>query len=281
MGIGSRSWSALRRVPVWFWILGGGAAAFQLILLALRATDDVVLAPSLILLGSTIVPASVLSYSASDGRRILVPAGLVTAVAVCGGVLGTVAAGTVEHDALELLGGLPPVLIAVIEECMKLIVPLLVLGLDTERDSRYGLIVGVASAMGFASLETMGYAFQTFLESHTLRGVEDTLLLRALTAPAGHLAWTGLVCAAVWDLRRSGLRSRRIRVVRLLVVFAAAVGLHAAWDTAGSLGVHLVVAWVSFGSLLLAISLTQRRWQPRRPLASGRGLDSDRVRADP
>lgn len=251
--------AVLRLVPVWFWILSGGVAAFELIVHALRATDDVVLAPSMILLGSTIVPASVLSYAASEGRRILVSPGLITIVAVSGGVLGTVSAGTLEHDALHLMGGLPPLLIALIEECTKLAVPLVVLAVGRSHEPRDGVIIGVASAMGFASLETMGYAFQTFLASHTLRSVEDTLMLRALTAPAGHLAWTGVTCAALWALRGAAGRDRWRAAARLAAVFTAAVLLHAAWDSATSLWVHIPVAWVSFGSLLLVIRLPRER----------------------
>ena len=65
--------------------------------------------------------------------------------------------------------------------------------------------------MGFAALETMGYAFSALLSSQGNIGtVEETLFLRGLTAPAGHTAWTGLTAPAAgrsrprrWSLRRS------------------------------------------------------------------------------
>jgi hypothetical protein len=47
----------------------------------------------------------------------------------------------------------------------------------------------------------MEYAFAALIESHVNIGdVEQTLLIRGLTSPAGHTAWTGLTCGAPWML---------------------------------------------------------------------------------
>jgi protease PrsW len=52
--------------------------------------------------------------------------------------------------------------------------------------------------MGFAALETMGYGFVTLLASRgNLALLEEALLARGLASPAGHAAWTGLVCAVL------------------------------------------------------------------------------------
>ena len=62
--------------------------------------------------------------------------------------------------------------------------------------------MGVATAMGCAALETMGYGFTSLLLSKGDLGVlDEVLLLRGLTSPAGHAAWTGLVCAVLWRER--------------------------------------------------------------------------------
>ena len=65
------------------------------------------------------------------------------------------------------------------------------------------MIIGVASGMGFATLETMGYGFSALLSSGNLAEVDQTLLLRALLSPAGHVAWTGLTAAALWSIPAS------------------------------------------------------------------------------
>jgi RsiW-degrading membrane proteinase PrsW (M82 family) len=240
----------------WLWVLIAGAAAYLLVLRTLVSTQNLNFVPSLILLGSVVVPATVLMFAASNGRRVLAPPGLIALVAVLGGVLGTVAAGTLEYDAMQQLGSLPMLAVGLIEESAKLVVPLVVLLCLRPRDPRIGVIIGVASGMGFATLETMGYAFHALLASGSLHAVDQTLLLRALLAPAGHVAWTGLVCAALWAV--PGAVSQARAVARLLAVFAVAVLLHTAWDGSRSLLVHALVALVSSGALLVVIRRAHR-----------------------
>jgi RsiW-degrading membrane proteinase PrsW (M82 family) len=244
----------------WLWVLIAGAAAYLLVLRTLVSTQNLNFVPSLILLGSIVVPASVLVFAASNGRQVLVPPGLIAFVAVLGGVIGTVAAGTLEYDTLHRLGALPMIMVGLIEETAKLIVPVLVLLFTRYRSPRAGVVVGVASGMGFATLETMGYGFSALVRTGSLVDVEQTLLLRALLSPAGHVAWTGLTVAALWAVASASPRGRA--VLRLVGVFVAAVLLHAAWDGLDNLWVHLVVGGGSFVALLVAIRRAHREPQP-------------------
>jgi hypothetical protein len=85
-------------------VLLGGVGA-DLLLRTLVATQNPNFFPSLILLGSIVVPAAVLSFAATGGRRaIKVDAGMIAFTAVAGGILGSVAAGTLEYDTLRALG---------------------------------------------------------------------------------------------------------------------------------------------------------------------------------
>ena len=60
----------------------------------------------------------------------------------------------------------------------------------------------ITAGMGFAALETVGYGLLAFTQRQgSLGSVEQTLLLRGLLSPAGHVAWTGLVCAVLWRER--------------------------------------------------------------------------------
>lgn len=247
--------SRLRRWS-WLWVLVVGSALYLLVLRTLVATENLNFFPSLLLLGSVVVPASVLAFAASSGRSVLVPAGLIAFVAVMGGIVGTVAAGTLEYDALHRLGVLPMLLVGLIEESAKLIVPLVVLLTTRYRGPRAGVIIGVASGMGFATLETMGYGFNALLSTRSIAGVEATLLLRALLSPAGHVAWTGLTVAALWAVVSASRKGRA--VARLVGTFVAAVLLHAAWDGSNNLVVHVVVGLLSFTALLVAIHRAHR-----------------------
>jgi RsiW-degrading membrane proteinase PrsW (M82 family) len=241
----------------WLWVLVAGAAAYLLVLRTLIVTQNLNFVPSLILLGSVVVPASVLVFAASSGRQVSVPSGLLTLVAIAGGVVGTVAAGTWEYDALHRLGALPMILVGLAEETAKLIVPVLVLLLTRHRSLKAGVVIGVASGMGFATLETMGYGFSTLLRTQSLAAMDQELLLRAVLSPAGHVAWTGLTAAALWSVAASSNRGRAL--LRLVGVFALAVLLHAAWNGLNTLSAHVIVGGVSFAALLITISRVASR----------------------
>ena len=249
-------WSRLS----WLAVLVLGVAAYLLVLRTLVVTQNLNFLPSLLLLGSIVVPASVLTFAVSSGRRPVVSTGLVALVAVFGGVIGTVAAGTLEYDTLQRLGTVPMLFVGLIEESAKLIVPLVVLLFTRHRDPRAGVVIGVASGMGFATLETMGYGFNALLSSRSLAAVDQTLLLRALLSPAGHVAWTGLTCAALWAIASSPRKGRA--VVRALLTFLAAVLLHAAWDGSNNLIVHILVGGLSVTALLIAIRRAHRAEPP-------------------
>jgi RsiW-degrading membrane proteinase PrsW (M82 family) len=230
-------------------VLGGGA--YLLGLKVLTKTNNPNFFPSLLLLGSTVVPLSVLIFAASGGRRVVAPVGWTTGVAIVGGVIGTLAAGFLEYDTLRSLGSPAMLLVGLIEEAAKLIVPVGVLLLLARRHPRAGVVIGVASGTGFAALETMGYGFTALLEQGNLAAVEGTLQLRALLSPAGHVAWTGVTVAALW---RIPLVARKLRaVVTALATFVVAVLLHATWDGANSVVVHVIVGAVSVGGLLVVI----------------------------
>ena len=117
-----------------------------------------------------------------------------------------------------------------------------------------GHSLGVATAAGFAALETMGYGFASLVSSKGNLGVlDEVLLVRGLSSPAGHMSWTGLVCAVLWRERlKAGHSTLNWRV---LGAFLTAVVLHALWDTFASLMSTTIVEFlgVAFLSLLVAV----------------------------
>ncbi|GAA3557990.1 PrsW family intramembrane metalloprotease [Microlunatus spumicola] len=247
--------SRLHRLS-WVAVLVLGVVAYLVVLRTAVATQNVNFIPSLLLLGSAVVPFTVLTFAATGGRRIVVSSGLLALVAVLGGIIGTVAAGTLEYDALVRLKTLPMIFVGLIEESAKLVVPLLVLLFSRYRGAAAGVVIGVASGMGFATLETMGYGFTALLKSGSIAALDSTLLLRALLSPAGHVAWTGMTAAALFAIGTSTRRGRA--VLRFVATFIGAVLLHAAWDGSNNLIVHVLVALVSIAGLLVVIHRTRR-----------------------
>ncbi|MCZ7429929.1 PrsW family glutamic-type intramembrane protease [Micromonospora sp. WMMA1949] len=258
MGNSGRRWA-------WVAVLLVGVGLHLLVLETLAGTGTVTFVPALILLGASVAPATFLAFAQSRPGRRPVPGSVVGVAALLGGVIGVVAAGWLEYDALHRLGVLPMALVGLAEETAKLIVPagiLLLWHRHRHRSPAEGLVIGVASGAGFAALETMGYAFAAFVGSQgNLGEVEQTLLVRGLTAPAAHLAWTGLTAAALFAFAAApGGR----KLAAFLLTFAAAVTLHTCWDTFGTQPAYVFIGGVSLGWVLLRLHLDRER-----PPASG------------
>ena len=260
----------------WFRIFVSGLVLLYLVERSLVATGDPNYFPSAILLGAFLVPVTFTSYLYERLPNWDVP---LPAIAICfiwGGVLGTVVAGTLEYDVIRTLGFLPKLGIGVIEEGAKLILPLFFYFLGRYRSEAAGIVLGVATAMGFAALETMGYGFTSLLVSKGSLGVlDEVLLIRGLMSPAGHAAWTGLVCAVLWRERlKAGHATFNWRVGG---AFSTAVVFHALWDTfasmrsatlVGSLSIELVSLLIALVSLTLLI---RRVREARRAAEVGGG----------
>lgn len=82
--------------------------------------------------------------------------------------------------------------------------------------------------MGFAALESTGYAFTTFLLSHGSIGASiATTVIRGLFAPFGHGVWTGILGAVLF--RES--TPHHFRITRLMILTYLFVSvLHGLWD---------------------------------------------------
>jgi protease PrsW len=245
----------------WLQIFVGGLVLLYLLERTLLATQSLNYVPSVLLLGAFLVPVTFVTYLYGRLPQWEVP---LPPLAVCffgGGALGTVVAGSLEYDLLRSLGVLALLGVGLIEEGAKLIFPLIFYFLGRYRSEGAGIVLGVSTAMGFAALETMGYGFITLLQSQgNLVVLDEVLLARGLTSPAGHAAWTGLVCAVLWREReRAG---RAVVNGKVVGAFATAVVLHALWDTfnllrgttfIGFLGLELLSLLVAVVSLTLLI----------------------------
>jgi len=157
-------------------------------------------------------------------------------------VIAVVTAGFFEYNTLRTLGTLPITGVALIEETAKLIAPLGVVLFTRHRRPADGLLLGAAAGAGFAVLETMGYGFVVLIKSQgDLSAVDNVLLLRGLLSPAAHIAWPGLAAAALWDASDRHWHPRAL--LRLVLIFAVAVALHATWDSIDSTVGYVVSAY--------------------------------------
>jgi RsiW-degrading membrane proteinase PrsW (M82 family) len=258
----------------WLQIFVSGLLLLLLVERTLVATDNVNYFPSAILLGAFLVPVTFTTYLYERLPEWDVPLPPMAICFIWGGVLGTVVAGTLEYDVIQSLGFLPKLGIGLIEEGAKLILPFVFYFLGRYRSEAAGIVLGVATAMGFAALETMGYGFSSLLLSKGNLGVlDEVLLVRGLMSPAGHAAWTGLVCTVLWRERlKAGHATLNWRVGG---AFATAVILHALWDTFASMKTSTLMGFLGVeyvGVLIALVSLTlliRRAREARRATVEG------------
>ena len=241
----------------WLQILIGGVLLLYFVERVLLSTQDPVFIPSVMLIGSFLVPVVFVTYLYEHMPVWEVPLSALAACFLWGGAIGTVVAGALEFRTLLSLGVGQLLGVGLIEESAKLIFPVIFYFQGRYRSEADGIILGVSTAMGFAALETMGYSFVAFVQSGgNLLTLDAVLFVRGLLSPTNHAAWTGLVCAVLFRERlRAGHGVLNHRVVG---AFLTAVVLHALWDFFNSLAGMAIVDLISnLLSLLIAIvSLT-------------------------
>jgi RsiW-degrading membrane proteinase PrsW (M82 family) len=228
----------------WVGVLVVGFGLFEAVRQALLTTLNPNLVPALILLGAAVVPVAFVAFVAGRRLGFGVAGGAIGLTALVGGVVGVVTAGVLEYDTLHRLGMVPLLLVGLIEEAAKLIVPAILLLVLRPRHPADGLLLGVASGAGFAVLETMGYAFVVLVQSSgDLSAVDSVLYLRGVLSPAAHMAWTGITAAALWHAADERWRGRALG--GFLGAFVLAAALHTAWDAVNSTILYAVLAVVS------------------------------------
>ena len=254
----------------WLLALVLGVLAYVATFVLMLLTGNPMMLPTVLLVGAAVIPLTVLLFAQSSRIGPLVPTRIVLVTAALGGLFAICAAGLEESIAGLLFGRASILLVGIIEESAKLVVPLLVLALAHRVTRGGGIVIGIAAGTGFAVLETMGYGFAALLARNGGLGALDaTLILRGILVPAGHVAWTGAICAAPWYLVET---SHKVRgVIALVAAYAGAIILHTAWDATASGALHLLIGMISVGALLWLIVAAHRRFVRRVAPAAGAG----------
>ena len=214
---------------LWKLVLAGGIAVWLISALVTEVTDDNILVPTVIIVGSFLVPVTMAAFALSRRRD-----GYLTTEEVVFGFLaaGTLAVVTTALLETYLLPDANGTFIAVgwIEEIGKGAVLLAVAHQVRHREPRDGIVLGAVVGAGFAAFETAGYALQTLLDNLNGKSVEsilETEVFRAVLAPFGHITWTALIGGALFASSRGG----RFHVSRRLVLtILGVITLHALWD---------------------------------------------------
>ena len=159
--------------------------------------------------------------------------------------------------------------VALIEEFAK-ILGVIIIAWGLRRDAEIdGIILGAAAGMGFAALESMGYAFTGFLRSGgSLSFTVYLTMMRGIMSPLGHGTWTAILAAVLFREARGGRFHFNGKVWR---AYGVAVLLHALWDLLPFVmalfllpGLDLFLGQAVIG--LVGIALLWRRWREGRRL---------------
>jgi RsiW-degrading membrane proteinase PrsW (M82 family) len=230
-------------------------------------TDDTILVPTVILGGSFLVPAAVVTAALVRVDRQRDGAALDATTIVlgffAGGAVGVVLAGLLETYLLPSQDGTFLVL-GIIEEATKAVIVMLVAWRVATRRPLDGMVLGAVVGAGFAAFESSGYAFDAYLQhgaKHPFLDLLQTELSRALSAPFGHVIWTAILGGALF----AACRGRSFRVtVGMLGTFAGVVLLHTAWDASYGWSIILTKAATGHGFDLSWPSTSAWVGQPSR-----------------
>ncbi len=216
---------------VWKLLLAVGAVVWIVAAVVTEVTDDDILVPTVIIVGSFMVPVTVAAFALSRDREGYLTTEEVLLGFLAAGTLGVVATALLEVYLLPAAAG-TFIAVGFIEELGKGAVLLAVAHQVHHRAPRDGMVLGAVVGAGFAAFESAGYALKAMLDHIDERPVVNILEIeafRAVLAPFGHITWTALLGGALFASSRGG----RFRVSgRLVGTFLGVVALHAVWDQA-------------------------------------------------
>jgi len=253
----------------WWRILLGAFGIYILGLILLVLTGNPILFPTVIMLGSFMVPVAFVAFFYDHRHLSSVGMGSTVLTFLYGGVLGTFAASLLEPIFILHLDFQTAFVVGLIEEFSK-ILGVLVIARRHRHDSEMdGLLLGAAAGMGFASFESLGYAFTAFLKSGgSLSIMVGVMLLRGLLSPIGHGTWTAIFASVLFRESKTG----HFRINgKVIGAYLTVVILHGLWD-----GLPRVVARIAplgldvflsqFAVAAAGILILWDRWREARRL---------------
>ena len=249
-----------RRGRGWLRALLIGAGLFATSTAVMVLTGNLNLYPTVILIGNFLVPVVFVAFLYDHQQFSTLTPDTVATSFCLGGILGVLGASILESLLLPTpsnpvkglsLGGAFGV--GLIEEgCKIAVVAFLARGMR-HTSQMDGLLLGGAVGMGFAALESTGYAFTALLLSHGhVSASLAATVIRGLLVPFGHGVWTGILGAVLF--RQSAPHRFRITgPVLLTYLFVSA--LHGLWDGLPHALYILIPPDISFSGTALLVGV--------------------------
>jgi protease PrsW len=217
-------------------LLIGSWGLFLGFLLLIQVFQNTKLLPGLIVIGSFAVPAAVMVFFFEVNSPRNVSLYFMIHCMMVGSLISLALTLVFDQSAGGLGDLIGPPLAGFVEELGKLVAVMAV----TYRlpGPRYpwilnGMLFGAAVGAGFAAFESAGYAFNFLVTGNgfDLNGATQTIVIRGLLAPFGHVVWTALAAGALWRVKLDQPLTLKMLVhKRVLRMFLVVMVLHAIWD---------------------------------------------------
>jgi protease PrsW len=241
---------------IWLRIFLGGMALWVATVLVTFATQNSNLIPTIILLGSFLVPVTFVAYAFSRADPYITPERIFGAFVV-GGTLGVLGASLLEAELLKTPSPFTYIEVGLIEEAVKLAALWLLARRLPRYSLRDGMVLGATVGLGFAAFESAGYAFNALFTTNglSLLDVVETEVLRGILTPIGHGVWTAILGGAMFAAASRHWRPRA--TAALLGWYVLVALLHAFWDASAGIAVWLTLLLTNTPSQWLMIEAGQ------------------------
>jgi RsiW-degrading membrane proteinase PrsW (M82 family) len=217
-----------RRRIYWWRVLLIAAALYLAGILVLFLTSNPILFPTVAMVGNFMIPVTYVAFFYEHRHLSPLTLPTISLSFLYGGLLGVFSASVLEPLLIRQLDFVTAFQVGLIEEFVKILGVLVLVRRRAHASELDGIILGAAAGMGFASLESMGYAFVTFLSSGgSLSLTVIVTLIRGVLSPLGHGAWTAILVGVLFRESRAG----RFHVDRAVIgAYVTVVLLHGLWD---------------------------------------------------
>ncbi|GAA1446164.1 PrsW family intramembrane metalloprotease [Leifsonia poae] len=213
----------------WWWkTLLAGLALWIVTIVVTAITGNTNLVPTLILLGSFLVPFCVVLFVIERVTGSISTLQLILAFFV-GGIFGVLGASLLEFPLQQTFWVYG--LVGLIEEFVKGVLLIIIGWRVVPKTAKQGALLGATIGAGFAAFESAGYAFNAAI---TTQGIDlfsllETEVVRATLAPVGHVLCTAIFGAVLFGCAH--LRPRFRWSAWILLTYAVSALLHALWDS--------------------------------------------------
>jgi protease PrsW len=224
----------------WLHTFLGGLGLWVATVVVTFATGNVNLVPTIILLGSFLVPVAFVTYAFGQADQVVTAQRIFTAF-VYGGVVGVLGASVLETAFLRQPSGPAYLWVGLVEEAVKLAALWLVARRLPRYTMRDGIVLGAAVGFGFAAFESAGYAFDALFSAGgpSLLNLVETEVLRGILAPVGHGLWTAILGGTLFAV---AARRGRLRLSgAVLGSYVLVALLHGLWDASRGIAVWLTL----------------------------------------